>query len=309
MSERRTASLAAGVVVFTGILWGLYWLPVRSLADAGLTGAWGTGAITVAAALLLLPLAIRSRRALIHCDRVALASIALGGAAFALYSIGFVYGRVAIIVLLYFLTPVWSTLIGRYVMGWPTPPLRIFAILAGLVGLCVMLGADGNVPLPRGPGEWMALSAGILWSVATTGMHARSHLEPGAAAFVFALGATAAALLLAPALEPWPDGFAATRAPELLGLAFATGGLWWGLSIAGLMWATVRLEPARLGILLMTEVVVGAVSAAMLAGEHLRALEIAGGGLVLCAGVLEVWPVRGARPATSRREMPRTPGD
>ena len=78
------------------------------------------------------------------------------------------------------------------------------------------------------------------------------------------------------------------------GYAAATGGIWWALSIASLMWATVRLEPARVGILLMVEVLVGAVTAALIAGEHLAPLEIAGGALVLLSGLLEVWPVRSA---------------
>ncbi|NRG18169.1 DMT family transporter [Rhizobiales bacterium] len=292
--NRRITHLATAIVVFTGALWGLYWLPVRSLAEAGLPGAWGTVVITAAATLMLSPLAFLRRRQFARTNRVALASIALGGAAFALYSIGFVYGRVAIIILLYFLTPVWSTLIGRYVMGWHTPRMRVLAILVGLAGLAVMLGADGELPVPRGTGEWMALISGILWSVATTGMRAKSDLEPVAAAFVFALGATVLALLLAPLLKPLPGALPGEGLLASLGLAFATGGIWWGLSVGGLMWATVRLEPARVGILLMTEVVVGVVSAAALAAEHLDPLEIAGGALVLCAGLLEVWPTRSA---------------
>lgn len=291
MNDRITL-LAAAIVVFTGVLWGLYWLPVRALAESGLSGAWGTVAITGAATLLLSPLAFIRRRQFARSNRIALVYIALGGAAFALYSIGLVYGRVAIIILLYFLTPVWSTLIGRYVMGWHTSRLRILAILLGLTGLSVMLAADGDLPVPRGVGEWMALLAGILWSVATTGMRVKSDLEPVAAAFVFAFGAAVSALLLAPLLEPWPGSFPGEGLAALLGLALVTGGVWWGLSIASLMWATVRLEPARAGILLMTEVVVGAGSAALLAAEHLDPLEIAGGALVLCAGVLEVWPTR-----------------
>lgn len=63
----------------------------------------------------------------------------------------------------------------------------------------------------------------------------------------------------------------------------------------GLMWATVRLEPARVGILLMTEVLVGAVSAAVIAQEHLSTPELVGGALVLCAALLEVWPTRADR--------------
>ena len=226
---------------------------------------------------------------------LALASIAVGGVAFMLYSVGFVYGRVAIVILLFFLTPVWSTLIGRYVMGWPTPGLRIASIVVGIAGLAVMLGADGEIPIPRAAGEWLALISGLLWSVATTGIRSRPVVGPAEAAFVFAAGACAGALVLAPVLEPWPATIPVDNIGPTIGWAIAAGGLWWGLSMASLMWATARLEPARVGILLMTEVLVGVISAALLAGEHLGRLELFGGALVLVAGILEVWPVRQER--------------
>jgi drug/metabolite transporter (DMT)-like permease len=254
-------------------------------------------AITAAATLVLMPAILVRRRPFAGASPLALGSIALGGAAFALYSIGFVYGRVAIIILLYFLTPVWSTLIGRYVMGWHTPPLRILAIVVGLAGLGLMLSAGGQAPLPRSAGEWMGLIAGVLWSVATTGIRAKSSLEPVAAAFVFAVGALVAAAVLAPFLEPLPAGGTIAGSGMAAAVALGTGGLWWGLSVIALLWATVRLEPARVGILLMTEVLAGAASAALLAGEYLDRVEIAGGALVLVAGILEVWPARRARPA------------
>ncbi|MCA0998167.1 DMT family transporter [Alloyangia pacifica] len=298
MTDARITFFASAIVLATGAFWGFYWLPVRALSEMGLPGAWGTAAITLAAVIVLLPLAVARRGALRRAGPVALASVALGGAAFALYSVAFVYGRVAIIILLYFLTPVWSTLIGRYVMGWHTPRMRIVAILVGLAGLTVMLSADGTAPMPRSIGEWMALLAGLLWSIATTGIRSKSDLAPGESAFVFAAGAMICAFVLAPVLEPLPAAEGLSLAP-LLGVAAASGAIWWALSVAALMWATVRLEPARVGILLMSEVLVGAVSAAALAGEHLAALELLGGGLVLVAGVLEVWPVRQRRASHS----------
>ena len=291
MDSDRTTSLATLIVTATGALWGLYWLPVRQLAELGLSGAWGTLIIVSAAAILLVPFAVNGWRRLADASPLALISIAMGGVAFVLYSVAFVYGRVAIVILLFFLTPVWSTLIGRFLMGWQTPRLRIAAIVVGLVGLALMLGADGDVPVPDGTGEWLALTSGILWSFATTGIRTTPELEPSAASFVFAAGACAGAIVLAPLLEPFP-GFVVETVWPALGLAFAAGGLWWGASMAGLMWATRRLDPARVGILLMSEVLIGTISAAMLAGEYLGVLEIIGGALVLCAGVLEVWSVR-----------------
>ncbi|SIS81746.1 Threonine/homoserine efflux transporter RhtA [Roseivivax lentus] len=279
------------VVIGTGTLWGLYWLPVRHLAEVGLDGAWGTVAITLSAALLLLPLAIRRRAQLMAADRVTLAALALGGAAFALYSVGFNYGRVAIIILLFFLTPVWSTLIARYVLGWRTPPLRLAAIAVGLAGLATMLGAEGEWPLPRTAGEWMGLASGIGWSLATTGMRVRRPVGPVEAACIFAFGAALASLVMA-ALLPGTGAAVTPDWPRGLGTAAVTGALWWALSMIGLIWASSQLDPARTGILLMAEVLIGSATAALFAGEHLSGIEILGGAMVLAAGVLEVWPVK-----------------
>jgi drug/metabolite transporter (DMT)-like permease len=289
MSHAPNIRLASLVVAATGLLWGRYWVPVRAMEGLGLTGAAGTLAITCAGALVLVPAAIRRRAEILNARAAALASIAIGGAAFALYSIGFVYGRVAIIVLLYFLTPVWSTLIARYVLGWETPRLRLVAIGLGLAGLATMLAAGGTWPVPRGPGEWLALLAGLLWSVGTTGMRLTGALTPAAAAFVFALEAAATSAVLLVFL-PAATGAAPLRGPAVASLALVTGALWWAASVAVLVWATVRLDPARVGILLMTEVLVGAISAAIFAGEHLAPAEVAGGALVILAAILEVWP-------------------
>ena len=291
--DMRTTFLASAIVLITGVIWGIYWYPVRAVAEMGLDGAWGTGAITLAAMLFLLPFVWRARGALRTANRLGVLSIAMGGAAFALYSIGFLYGKVALVVLLWFFSPVWSVLIARFLLGWQVPRLRLVAIAVGLLGLFIMLGGDGALPVPRNLGEWMAFVGGLIWAFATAGMRLKSDVAPVPAAFLFALGAAVTSLLFAPFLEPLPRVVAGDMATVALGVA-VTGGLWWGLSIAALMWAAVRLDPARVGILLMTEVVLGAVTAAVFAGEALSGREMVGGALVILCGLLEVWPTKDA---------------
>ena len=292
-----TTFLASAIVLITGIFWGVYWIPVREIADRGLDGAWGTGAIALAAALLLLPFAWGRRTSLHGANLIGLLSIALGGAAFALYSIGFLYGKVALVVLLWFFSPVWSVLIARFLLRQHVPPLRLIAIACGLAGLFIMLGGDGGMPVPENAGEWMAFIGGLIWAFATAGMRLKSDLPPAPAACLFAIGAALASLLLAPVLEPVPT-IAAPDLATMTALVLLAGGLWWGASIAGLMWAALRLDPARVGILLMTEVIFGALTAAIFAGESLSRNEVIGGTLVILCGLLEVWPTR-SRPTAA----------
>ena len=292
MDSARTTFIATLMVIVTGSLWGFYWMPVRQIADLGLTGAWGTLAVVGAATVLLIPLGWRGRRALVRSHPVALVSVALGGFAFLLYSVGFLYGRVAIIVILFFLTPVWSTLIGRYVMGWPITRFRLVALVVGVLGLGIMLGADGTLPVPRGLGDWLGLTSGILWAIATVGIRVKATAGPGESAFLFAGGAFFGGLLLAPFLEPFPDLSVVANPAALVLWVGLTGGLWWAFSMAGLMWAATKLDPARVGILLMAEVLIASVTAAVIAGETLTTFEVVGSVLVLLAGIFELMPDR-----------------
>lgn len=301
MDATRGIILATLMVILAGILWGFYWLPVREVAALGLGGAWGTLAMVGAGTVFMTPFAWRGRRALAASSPVALISIALGGCAFLLYSVGFLYGRVAVIVILFYLTPVWSTLLGRILMGWPITQVRLLVLVLGVTGLGLMLGGDGTWPFPQSLGEWLALTSGVFWAIATLGIRVTSTAGPGESAFVFVAGAFLGGLVLAPFLEPFPDLQAIPHPWSMSVWVVLAGGFWWALPIGGLMWAATMLDPARVGILLMVEVFVAALSAAIIIGEHLSTAEIIGGTVVLIAGILEVWPVRKAKRAVPVR--------
>lgn len=108
---------------------------MRAIADHGLDGAWDTGAVALAATMLLLPFAIRQKDVLFFASPFGTASVVIGGAEFAMYSIGFLYGKVTLVRLLWFSSPVWSVLIAKYLLRWHVPKLRLLAIAVGLSGL------------------------------------------------------------------------------------------------------------------------------------------------------------------------------
>jgi drug/metabolite transporter (DMT)-like permease len=283
--------LAGSLVVAAGALWGLYWMPLRQLESLVPAGAWLTLAALLVACLLLAPAAWRGRARLRGARRRAIASVALGGASFTLYSNGLLYGQVAVVILLFYLTPVWSTLIARFWLGWPVSWWRYAAIACGLVGIMLVLaGSHGGVPLPHDAGDWMGLASGLLWAIASTGIRVHSRTRPAETNFVFCAGGAALALVMALALGREPVLPVESEAVAAAGWVLLIGGLWWAVSLTLFLWATGVLEPARVGILLMSEVIVGALSAAFFAGEPFGILVAIGATLVIAAGALETLP-------------------
>jgi drug/metabolite transporter (DMT)-like permease len=287
--SHQTLTLPSLLVVIVGALWGLYWVPLRRLEDLLGAGPWLTFSVVLIGCLCLMPLAWKGRRRLAASSKKALFSTALGGASFVLYSNGLLYGHVAVVILLFYLTPVWSTMIARFWLKWPTSPWRYLAIILGLAGIGMVLsGNHHGLPLPHSLGDFLGLTSGILWSIAATGINVHSRTKAAETNFVFCTGGVIMAFILALVLDP-PNPAAAGGTPGLsaLGWIALVGSLWWAFSLTGFMWATKQLEPARIGILLMSEVIVGAISAGLFAGEPFTALMIFGGVLVVVAAMLE----------------------
>ena len=281
------------LVVSVGALWGLYWAPLRQLEALIGAGPWVTFAAVATGCLCLAPFGWKGRHRLAVSNNRALLSIALGGASFVLYSNGLLYGRVAVVILLFYLTPIWSTLIVRFWLRWPVSRWRYCAIVAGLAGIGLVLRSDHSLmPLPQSLGDWLGLSSGILWSVASTGIHVHARTKAAETNFIFCAGGTAMALFLALLLGHAPQQQGLDLALPALGWTLLLGGGWWAASLSGFMWATRQMEPARIGILLMSEVLVGAGTSVLFAGEPFDGFMALGGLLVIAAGLLETAPRR-----------------
>ncbi|PAU80536.1 EamA family transporter [Halovibrio salipaludis] len=289
MKEDRLGSV---VVVLVGCLWGTYWFPLRQINEAAPLGSWSTACALFFAFVLLAPWVIVSLRRIRSVGLGTLMVTGAGGGAFVLYSNALLYGQVAVVILLFYLTPIWSTLIGRLWFGWPITPWRVAAIALGFLGIALVMGpSNGGVPLPSGIGDWMALISGLLWAISSTGIRTQPGLNAVECNFVFCLGGLATALLLAICLDGMIVPAVSTR--DLAGVvvwSLFLGGLWWALALTAFLWSTQRMEPARVGILLMGEVVVGMVSAVLVAGEHLGGWMALGAVMVVTAAVIETWP-------------------
>jgi len=286
----RNPGLAPNVAILcSALLWGTLWIPLRGLSQAGASGAWATALGFLLPLAVLLPRGLRERRRILAGGGpLAIAGLCLA-ASIALYAEGLVRGQVARVILLFYLTPVWSTLLARLLLGQPITARRIATIVLGLAGLVVVLGVEAGMPYPRAVADWMGLAGGVVWAFAMLYVGRTASHPPFDRVFVqfVFLGPVFWLLAQIPggAGGMGPEAQAFLRCVPWL-LAFA--GIWmlpvvW-LTIFGASW----LDPVRVAIFLMLEIVVGIATAALLAGEPFGPRELAGAALILAASGVEI---------------------
>ncbi len=292
---RESGPNAKIAVALAAALWGLYWIPLRGLDGAGLTGAWATVAFYLGPLILCLPIALWRWRALAAGGWSLWLTATVAALSLVFYANALLLTDVVRVVLLYYLTPVWSTLLARVVLGEPITGLRVGAIILGFAGLFTILGIDQGFPIPRGLGDWFALGAGMMWAWTALRLRLDAKNQAEELAFAYFLVGTVLALLLC--LVPH------ARTGPLPAPAVILGVLPWLVPFLLLVvipsaflviWGSRLLDPGLVGVLVLTEISVGTLSAAILTDEPFGLREILGVILVSAAGLLEVaWPRRG----------------
>ena len=280
-------------IVISGALWGLYWIPVRHLEARGVGVVWTTLGLFVVGLALFAPILIRHPPARAAFTPRMLATGLLTGGSFVLYSVSIVLTEVVTAILLFYLSPVWATVLGRVLLAERLTGSRLAALALGLGGLWVVLGGESGMPLPRNPGDWCALTAGVTWALGTLRVHQDSMISPVAhAASLFVGGTVVIAIIsLLPVMGgPAPDVTAQAAAiiPILAVLSVVSA---WGI-----LWGARLISPGRAGLLLMMEVITGLASAAVLAGEPFGMTQTIGSMLIVAAALVEVLPATGRRP-------------
>jgi drug/metabolite transporter (DMT)-like permease len=257
----------------------------------GFGSAWATAALFSACLPAAVPLAIMARRQLRAHGRALIGLAVANGAAFSLYSNAYGHTTVFNVLFLFYLSPVWSVLIARFWLGERVGAMRMACVALGLVGLVIMLSAGGGWPIPRNIGDWMALLAGMVWAIIAVLIRRNQHIGAAANTVAFFLGGLAPALLLAllSGGGGFPDAAALAAAwPLLLAVAW----LGWVPAQIMLFWGVKRISPVRTGILLMTELLSGAATAAWLSGDILTWHQAFGGLMILAAGLGDVLTTR-----------------
>ncbi len=284
LSLKARASLACA---YSGVAWGLFWIPLRGMDAAGVTDAWATVLFYGMPLVLFSPWIFKNWRRIARCGwSLHFIGIATG-ASLAFYSNALLYTEVVRGLVLYYTTPVWSLLLARIVLGEKITAPRVLAILFGLAGMLVMFGIDVGFPWPRNIGDWMALIGAMGWAVAAVLLRKDDGSRSMEICSVYFFYGVIAAILLA--ISPMAGEI------EVPDWSVIVDVLPWTIPIAIIVipgayaafWGAPHLNPGVVGLLFMTELSVGGITAAIWANEPLGTRELTGIALISIAGLIE----------------------
>jgi drug/metabolite transporter (DMT)-like permease len=287
---RSAKLIGVGCLLVTAVGWGLNWPATKFLlAECPPLTARGISGIVASVALASLA-ASRGETLTVpnHLRwRLMWAAVLNVSAWMGLTTLSLLWLNAGEAATLAYTMPVWTALLAWPVLGERLVPRRIGALVLGICGIVVLVGANGlHIDVAKLPGVAIVLSAALLFALGTVlSKRWRIEMSPVAlTAWQVGIGAipllAASTVLERPHLlqMPW-FGWAALAytAVASLGICYLT---WFA--------ALRRIEAGTAAIGILLTPIVGVVASALTLGEPLQLPQIASLGLVIAGVVLAV---------------------
>lgn len=274
------------------ILWGLWWLPIRALEEAGLPGVWAGIAMNLAALpLIACTLALPPRPAAVSANAF-IGAIGIG-LAITLYGTAVTETTVIRAVLLFYLAPAWSILIECVFFGRRFRLINAAGLAMAALGVLLIFG--GRIELSGWSlGDSMALASGAFWAAGAAMIFTSPEISARRLSLVTCTTAALIGLLIGLTIAP--------STPEALtlhgaSLALGSGAVYLAPIVLATLWSARRLAPALLSFILTAEIVSGVGSSALLLDEPFGWAEALGSTLIAGAALIELLLPRTTQPA------------
>ena len=270
-------------------MWGLFWIPQRALEAGGLTGGWATISQMVIPFAMLLPISLwRLYKGQSFGLEYPLIGLLFGGG-IACYANSFLLTDVVRALILFYITPVWTTIFEIVFLRQIPRFYRYITLVLALSGVWIVFGQEGVIPLPQNSGDWIALLGGILIAASAVRMEIKKPegIYPILFSFFFygGLFTLIQSYFLsdylgdAPTIESW-----VTMMPWLILIAI----LFHIPTNIVILGAPSRIGAGIFSIIILFEIVVGTFSAAVLTDELIGWREILGSSFIIFAGLTEI---------------------
>lgn len=267
-------------ILISSTLWGVYWYPLRLLEAQGLAGLWATLLIfTTALGVGLLAVWRRGSRVSSHPALLFVLAAASGWCNVA-FILAVLEGNVVRVILLFYLAPIWTILLGRFILAERLTATAKITLGVAMIGAIIMLwDPHSGVPWPQDHADWLAISSGMAFAMSNV-MVRKLYDEDIWVKTIFAwLGVViVAGSWIVLAQLPWPQ-----VSPAVVSAAMVGCGLAMVVMTLLVLYGLTHMPAHRAAVILLFELVAAALSAQWLTDEVVLLQEWLGGLMIVVA--------------------------
>ncbi|NOQ76223.1 MAG: EamA family transporter [Methylococcaceae bacterium] len=261
-------------------MWGLIWCPIRLLEDAGLSAVWSSLVMYFAAGLLVIPVLWRQYDLIAkHFSDLLILAIA-AGITNVTFLVALTEGEVMRVMLLFYLSPLWTVLLGRWWLKEKLSLAAIIMLLIAMSGSMVMLwNKEIGWPWPHNLADWLALTAGFAFSINNVQARKLGSVSMSVKTSIIWWGVVITSLIvLWGQHSPIPD-----VSLNVWAGAWALGWLGIVAMTVAVLYGVASMPVYRSSVIMLFELIVAAIASWALTNEAMSLQEWLGGGLILIA--------------------------
>ena len=270
-------------LLFGAFVWGIIWYPYRLMAQAGVSGIYSSFYVFILTVSIALPYFFITKKKVPTWSKDFWLLALVAGYTNISYVLAVIDGEVVRVMLLFYLSPVWTIFLAHFMLNEDTQKRHYIAVFISLIGAFIMFWEPGYLIHLDSKSDWLALSSGAGFAITNVMTRKHEHMTINQKALAIWLGVIVVALIFImfdrnamPTLDFFRPVDALIMMLIALSLFFSTLLVQFGVT---------QIKAVEASSLFLFEIVIAAVSSYFLVGESIALKEWLGGILII-AGVI-----------------------
>ena len=270
-------------LLFGAFVWGIIWYPYRLMANAGVSGIYSSFYVFILTIAIALPyFFIAKKKVPIWSKDFWLLALVAGYTNIS-YVLAVIDGEVVRVMLLFYLSPVWTIFLAHFMLNEDTQKRHYIAVFISLIGAFIMFWEPGYLIHLDSRSDWLALSSGLGFAITNVMTRKNAHMTVNQKALAIWLGVIVVAMICImfdKNAMPTLDFFRPVDAAIMMVIALSLF-----LSTLLVQFGVTQIKAVEASSFFLFEIVVAAISSYFLVGESIALKEWLGGILII-AGVI-----------------------
>ena len=264
-------------------LWGLYWIPLRYLENSGISGQWASLLIYAVAFFFVFPRFLKLRADFYASKTLYILLAIFAGWTNLAFVLALLEGEVVRVMILFYLSPVWATLLAFFILNERLKKRNIMALVLAIAGI-FLISWHPEIEFTKSfdRADFYAVTSGVAFAISNILVRkigGLSHSVKMCSAWFGVMVLAGCGILLT------QDSFPVVTLNNLL-LIFVLGFPLMIIMTWTAQYAVSNLPIYLSSVLFLFEIIVGAISAVMLANEFITIIQFIGIIMILGAGLI-----------------------